>query len=348
VPDTECWLGSPPAFGQQPEQLHEAMAFGPRITGTGIMTIAPVVIGIDVSKHYLDLFDIARGQAEQWPNSCEAVEALAARFAAADAFVVFEATGCYDRRLRLALAAVGVRFARVNPRRARDFARAAGFLAKTDRLDARMLAAMGQALGHQMRGGSQAPADRERLALLHKRRDQLVAMRQQERTRLSECCDAEIAGDIEQHLAWLDTRVYAMEARIRDCIAASRELARAEALLRSVPGIGPVAAASLLACAPELGQRSAKSMAALAGLAPLNADSGLRHGRRRIRAGRKRIRDALYMAALAAVRCSTRFGDFHRRLSAAGKPPKLALIAVARKLLVTANAVLRDQVAFQA
>lgn len=312
------------------------------------MTIAPVVIGIDVSKHHLDLFDFARARAEQCPNSCEAVAALAARFAAVDAFVVFEATGCYDRQLRLALAAVGVRFARVNPRRARDFARAAGFLAKTDRLDARMLAAMGQALGHQMLGASQAPADRERLALLHKRRDQLVAIRQQERTRLSECCNAEIAADIEQHVAWLDTRVRAIEARIRDCIAASRELARAEALLRSVPGIGPVAAASLLACAPELGQRSAKSMAALAGLAPLNADSGLRHGRRRIRAGRKRIRDALYMAALAAVRCSPRFGDFHRHLSAAGKPPKLALIAVARKLLVTANAVLRDQVAFHA
>lgn len=312
------------------------------------MTIAPVVIGIDVSKHYLDLFDIARGQAEHCPNSCQAVEALAARFAAADAFVVFEATGCYDRRLRLALAALGVRFARVNPRRARDFARAAGFLAKTDRLDARMLAAMGQALGRQMRDGSGVSAERERLALRHKRRDQLVAMRQQERTRLSECGNAEIAADIAQHVAWLDTRVHAMEAHIRDCIAASRELVRAEALLRSVPGIGPVAAASLLACAPELGQRSAKSMAALAGLAPLNADSGLRHGRRRIRAGRKRIRDALYMAALAAVRCSTRFGDFHRRLSAAGKPPKLALIAVARKLLVTANAVLRDQVAFHA
>jgi len=312
------------------------------------MTITPVVIGIDVSKHHLDMFDIARGQAEQCPNSCEAVEALAARFAPADAFVVFEATGCYDRRLRLALAAAGVRFARVNPRRARDFARAAGFLAKTDRLDARMLAAMGQALGRQMPGGSRVSAERERLALLHKRRDQLVAMRQQERTRLSECGDAEIAADIEHHVAWLDTRVRAMEARIRDCIAASRELARAEALLRSVPGIGPVAAASLLACAPELGQRPAKSMGALAGLAPLNADSGLRHGRRRIRAGRKRIRDALYMAALAAVRCSTRFGDFHRRLRAAGKPPKLALIAVARKLLVTANAVLRDQVAFHA
>lgn len=312
------------------------------------MTIAPVVIGIDVSKHHLDLFDIARERAEQCPNSCEAVAALAARCAAADAFVVFEATGCYDRRLRLALAAVGVRFARVNPRRARDFARAAGFLAKTDRLDARMLAAMGQALGRQMQSGTQPTADRERLALLHKRRDQLVAMRQQERTRLSECGDPETAADIAHHVAWLDTRVRAIEARIRDCIAASRELTRAAALLRSVPGIGPVAVASLLACAPELGQRPAKSMAALAGLAPLNADSGLRHGRRRIRAGRKRIRDALYMAALAAVRCSPRFGDFHQRLRAAGKPPKLALIAVARKLLVTANAVLRDRVAFHA
>lgn len=276
----------------------------------------------------------------------EAVEALAARFAAADAFVVFEATGCYDRRLRLALAAVGVRFARVNPRRARDFARAAGFLAKTDRPDARMLTAMGQALGRQMLGGSEVLGGSRASAA--RERHGAAPQKTRPAGRHAPAGAHPAQRMLRRLVAWLDTRVRAIEARIRDCIAASRELTRAEALLRSVPGIGPAAAASLLACAPELGQRPAKPMAALAGLAPLNADSGLRHARRRIRAGRKRIRDALYMAALASVRCSPRFGDFHRRLIAAGKPPKLALIAVALKLLVTANAVLRDQVAFQA
>lgn len=310
------------------------------------MTIAPVVVGIDISKHHLDVFEATLGRAEQWPNSAEAVEPLAARFAAAGAFVVFEATGCYDRHLCRGLEAAGVSFARVNPRRARDFAKAAGFLAKTDRLDARMLAAMGQALGRSLAAPHQAGAAGERLALLHKRRDQLVAMRQQERTRLSECCDGEIAADLEHHLAWLDGQVRAIEARIRACIAASRELKETEPLLRSVPGIGPVAAACLLALAPELGQRSAKSIAALAGLAPFNADSGQSRGQRHIRGGRKRIRDALYMAALAAVRTSPRLGRFHRTLIAAGKPPKVALIAVARKLLVTVNAVVRDRVPY--
>lgn len=328
------------------------------------MTIAPVVVGIDISKHNLDVFDAALERAEQWPNSAAAVEPLATRFAATGAFVVFEATGSYDRHLRLGLAAAGVAFARVNPRRARDFAKAAGFLAKpvlgpakgrtrgTDRLDARMLAAMGQALGQALGRSLGAPhqagAASERLALLHKRRDQLVAMRQQERTRLSECWDGEIAADLEHHLAWLDEQVGAVEARIRACIAASDELKQAEPLLRSVPGIGPVAAASLLAFAPELGQRTGKSIAALAGLAPFNTDSGQSRGQRHIRGGRKRIRDALYMAALAAVRTSPRFGRFHRTLIAAGKPPKVALIAVARKLLVTANAIVRDRVPYHA
>ncbi len=313
------------------------------------MTIAPVVVGIDISKLHLDVFDATLGRAERWPNSAAAVEPLAARFAAAaGAFVVFEATGSYDRHLRHGLEAAGVAYARVNPRRARDFAKAAGFLAKTDRCDARMLAAMGQALGRSLAAPRQAGAASERLALLHKRRDQLVAMRQQERTRLSECWEGEIAADLEHHLAWLDDQVSAVEARIRACIAASDELKQAEPLLRSVPGIGPVAAASLLAFAPELGQRSAKSIAALAGLAPFNADSGQSRGQRHIRGGRKRIRDALYMAALAAVRTSPRFGHFHRTLIAAGKPPKIALIAVARKLLVTANAIVRDRTPYHA
>lgn len=312
------------------------------------MTIAPVVVGIDIAKHHLDVFDSVRGRAEQWSNSAAAVERLAARFAAAGALVVFEATGCYDRHLRRGLEAAGVAFARVNPRRARDFAKAAGFLAKTDRCDARMLAVMGRALGRSLAAPHPAGAASERLALLHKRRDQLVAMRQQERTRLSECWDGEIAADLEHHVAWLDDQVRAVEARIRACIAASDELKKAEPLLRSVPGIGPVAAASLLAFAPELGQRTGKSITALAGLAPFNADSGQSRGQRHIRGGRKRIRDALYMAALAAVRTNPRFGHFHRTLIAAGKPPKVALIAVARKLLVTANAIIRDRTPYHA
>jgi len=309
------------------------------------MKIHPGFVGIDVSKHHLDIFDPARG-GERVPNAAGFAAELAARFAATDSIVLFEATGLYDEALRQALAAAGVTFSRVNPGRARDFARAAGFLAKTDQVDARMLAAMAQCL----RPPSQAPADpqRERLARLNKRRDQLVAMRQQERTRRRECCDAEIIADLDGHLACLDQAIARLDRMIQQLIGEDAKLDRASRLLRSAPGIGPVTATTLIAMLPELGSRSPKSIAALAGLAPLNVDSGQFRGKRPVRGGRKRVRDALYMAAVSAARSKSRFGAFYKALRNAGKPPKLALIALARKLLVSLNAILRDQTPFHA
>ena len=309
------------------------------------MMIHPGVMGIDVSKAALDVFDAAVGRAERFANAAAAIEDLAARCAREGVFVVFEATGRYDRLLRLGLTAAGVKFARVNPLAARDFARAAGFLAKTDALDARMLAAMAQAL--RPAAQQSVAAERERLALLHKRRDQLVATRQQERTRRHDCDDPGIAASLDAHLGWLDAAIAQMETAIRALLAAHRELECQQKLLTSAPGVGPVTALTLIALLPELGQRSSKTIAALAGLAPLNRDSGERRGRRAIRGGRKRVRDALYMAALAAARSHTRFSAAYRALRAAGKPAKLALIAIARKLLVTLNAIARDQRAFQ-
>jgi transposase len=304
------------------------------------MRIHPGFVGIDVCKHHLDIFDPALG-GERVANTAASAAALAARFAASGARVLFEATGIYDEALRQALAAAGVSFSRVNPGRARDFARAAGFLAKTDQVDARMLAAMAQCL----QPPPQPPADaqRERLARLSKRRDQLVAMRQQERTRRRECHDSEIAADLDGHLASLDQAIIRLERIIARLIDGDADLARAGRLLRSVPGIGPVAATTLIALLPELGSRSPKSIAALAGLAPLNADSGLFRGKRPVRGGRKRVRDALYMAAVSAARSSSRFAAFYKALRQAGKPPKLALIALARKLLISLNAIIRDQ-----
>lgn len=309
------------------------------------MIIHPGVIGIDISKGHLDLFDGSRGLAERCANNAASVAALAERCAQSASFVLFEATGRYDARLREALAARGVAFARVNPARARDFARAAGFLAKTDAVDARMLAAMASCLRP---GAEVAPSPaRERLALLHKRRDQLVATRQQERTRYGECTDRMICADVEEHLRFLDTQIAALERAIAAALAADARFARLAALLRSAPGVGAVTATTLVALMPELGQRSPKAIAALAGLAPLNCDSGQRRGKRSIRGGRKRVRDALYMAALSAVRSPSRFRAHYQALRTAGKPAKLALVAVARKLLVTLNAIIRDQKAFQ-
>jgi transposase len=309
------------------------------------MIIHPGYVGIDVSKHHLDVFDAVNG-ARRVANTAEAIGGLAAGFAEAGDFVLLEATGAYDRALCRALETAGVRYARVNPGRARDFARAAGFLAKTDPVDARMLAAMAQAL--EPAAQPAVDPERERLAKLGKRRDQLVAMRQQERTRRRECSDPQTAGDLDRHLAFLDAAVAALDQQIKALIAESARLAMAARLLRSAPGIGPVAAATLLALLPELGTRSPKTIAALVGVAPLNADSGTSRGRRPIRGGRKRVRDALYMAVVTAVRSNTPLADFYKRLRQAGKAPKYALIALARKLLVVLNAMLRDQVPFHA
>ena len=191
-----------------------------------------------------------------------------------------------------------------------------------------------------------APA-RERLALWHKRRDQLVAMRQQERTRRSECQDQEMTALLDSHIALLTREIAAVEHKLKALMAADEDLNRTRERLQSVPGVGPVTATTLLALLPELGQRSSKALAALAGLAPFNHDSGQRRGTRQIRGGRKRVRDALYMAAVTAARSNTRLAAFVKALRQAGKPPKLALIALARKILVILNAIIRDNSSFQ-
>lgn len=309
------------------------------------MTIHPDVVGIDVSKHHLDVFDATQDRGERLLNAAEPIQALVARWSGQERLVVFEATGRYDMTLRRALEAAQVAYARVNPAQARDFARAAGFLAKTDALDARMLASLGAAL--RPRPAPPIDPGRQRLVLLHKRRDQLVAMRQQERTRRAEI-DPDLAEDLERHLAWLDQAVTDFDHRIADLIAAEPSLRQTRALVQSIPGVGPVTAATLMALVPELGQRSPKAIAALAGLAPFNHDSGKQRGQRAIRGGRKRVRDALYIAAVSASRSNSRFKTAYKALRDAGKPAKLAFIALARKLLITANAVIRDQQPFRA
>lgn len=293
------------------------------------MIIHPGFVGIDVSKHFLDVFD--NGRVERVPNTAESAAALTARWQ--ESFVLFEATGRYDACLRRALEAAGVSFARVNPARARDFARATGQLAKTDAIDARMLASMAQSL---------------RVARAHKRRDQLVHMRKQERTRFSECDDAELRTDIKTHIQWLSAQIDRWDVEIDRLLKHSAALTETSRRLRSIPGIGPVATATLLALMPELGTLSSKAVAALAGLAPFNVDSGQFRGLRRIQGGRKRVRDALYMAAVSAVRSNPHLKSIYLRLRSAGKPAKVALIAVARKLIVTANAILRDKTQFRA
>ena len=305
------------------------------------MTLHPDVIGIDIAKGHLDVHDRAAGTTRRIANSAAMAAELAAALTDRDCLVVFEATGRYDAVLRHALGEAGVAHARVNPEQARHFARASGLKAKTDAIDARMLAE----LGSRMALRREEPADpaRARLGLLTRRRDQLVAMRKQERVRVGHEDDALLAADLAAHIAWLDAAIARIEREIADLVRSNQSLREAEALLRSAPGIGPVTAAVLIGQLPELGRIGASAIAALAGLAPYNNDSGAWRGKRSIRAGRSRVRTALYMAAVSLGRTTSPIASFYQRLRRAGKPPKVALIATARKLLVTLNAIVRNQ-----
>lgn len=304
------------------------------------MIIPARCVGIDVSKQYLDIFDAGLGVPERIANATQAITQIVARWRC-DVLVVFEATGVYDLALREALSQAGIRFARINPARARDFARASGQLAKTDPIDARMLATFAQAM--QPATEPAANPARNALARLAKRRDQLVLMRAQEKNRRSEADDRAIADRIGRLIEVLDSEIVQIEADIKVLIKTEPEISDDAQLMRSLPGVGPVACMQLIAQMPELGKVGPKQVAALAGLAPFNVDSGAFRGKRKIAGGRKRVRDALYMAALNAVRRAEPFKSFYARLRQAGKPAKLALIAVARKMLTVLNAMMRDR-----
>jgi transposase len=308
------------------------------------MTIPQVTLGIDVSGDFLDAFDHPGGRSRRFGNDRQGIAALIGWARRLGAFVVLEATAPCDRLLVRALETAGLGFHRANPGRARDFARSIGRLAKTDRVDARMLAAYGAAV--PLRPTVPVPPERLALQGLMARRDQLVAMRKAERIRLKAAPDPFVADSIKAMIVAFDEAIEKIEQRIERTVAQSPDLAGRKAVLRSVPGIGPVAAGVLLAGLPEIGQIDRRAVAALAGLAPIARDSGTMRGRRHVRGGRKRIRDALYMAALAAVRTQP-WKPIYQAMRDAGKPPKLALIAIARKLLVSLNALMRNHIAAQ-
>ena len=307
------------------------------------MSIAQSFIGIDIARTRLDIFDEARGPLAI-ANAPDAVAAFLASLCGRSVTVVFEATGPYDRGLREGLAAAGIPAIRVNPGRARDFARAAGYLAKTDAVDARMLAAMGRAIA--MPPAEPVDPQREEINALARQRDWLVELRAQEKTRLPQASAQPVRASIEGHIAWLDRQIRAIETALETLIEATPELRATKRLLQTAPGVGPVTATILIAQIPELGRRSPKTIAALAGLAPLNNDSGDKRGRRSIKGGRRRVRRALYMAALSAIRAVPRFALAYAAIAQRAASKKVALIAVARKLLVALNAMIAKRQPF--
>lgn len=305
------------------------------------MNAEPVFVGIDVSKASLDV--AVHRPATRWTvDYTEAtLPSLVARLTAlAPALIVLEATGGLEVPLVGAVAAAGLPVVVVNPRQVRDFAKATGRLAKTDTLDAAVLAHFAAAVQPAVRPLPDAAT--QGLAAVVTRRRQLVDMLTAERNRLS-CAPLGLRKELQAHIRWLERRIAGLDTDLEHAIRTSPVWRAQEDLLRSVPGIGPIVARTLLAQLPELGTLAPKPLAALVGVAPLNRDSGLFRGRRKVGGGRAAVRAVLYMGTLAAVRFNPVLRPFYQRLRAAGKLPKVALTACMHKLLTILNALLKHQ-----
>jgi transposase len=301
---------------------------------------APVFVGVDVAKHRLDIHLRPSGESLTIDHDDENVAALVERLAAlAPTLVVLEASGGMEVRRAVALAAAGLPVAIVNPRQVRAFARAMGRLAKTDRLDAAVIAHFAEAVRPPVRP---LPDEATRhLGALVARRRQLLEMLVAERNR-RHAADPVLHERIDAHLRWLEEALAEIEQDLDGAVRESAIWRAKEELLRSVPGIGNVSARTLLAELPELGSLTRRQAAALVGVAPFSRDSGKMRGRRTVWGGRAPLRACLYMAAVAAVRGSNPLiAGFYKRLRLAGKPAKVALTACMRKLVVTLNAMLR-------
>lgn len=297
------------------------------------------VVGIDVSKKRLDVNVYGEQAVAEWDNDSLGVSQLGEWLAQAKVkLVVVEASGGVEMRLIGELAQRELPVAVVNPTRVRNFARAAGKLAKTDKIDACTIAEFGEKMEPAPKQlVSQA---RRKLAALVTRRYQLITMITAEKNRLSTTPD-DVQEWVVQHLDWLAEQMTAIESAIDECIAAESNWQEEAAVLDSVPGVGPVTSFTLLADLPELGKLNRQEIAALVGVAPFNRDSGPKKGKRRVFGGRASVRRVLYMAVLSATRHNPVIRDFYHRLLAAGKLPMVALTACMRKLLTILNAMMR-------
>jgi len=299
-------------------------------------------VGIDVSKAHLDVHVLPTGDSFRVSHDDDGLVTLIERLRpVAPVVLVLEATGGYDVTAAATLASAGLPVAVVNPRQIRDFARATGQLAKTATLDARVIALFAEAV----RPAPRPMPDEQARALgeLIARRRQLVDMLGAEQNRRRLLHDRRLQRHVDAHIAWLEEALRRLDHDLTTLIRSTPVWRETEDLLRSVPGIGPVTACTLIADLPELGHLDRRRIAALAGLAPFARDSGAFRGRRMIAGGRAHIRRVLYMATLTAIKHNPAIRVFYLRLVAAGRPGKLALTAAMRKLLTVLNAMLRDR-----
>ena len=309
------------------------------------MASSPLFVGIDVAKATLDI--ALRPSAQTWQVIYDDphVEAFVMQLnELSPTLIVVEATGGLERSLVAALVAARLPVIVINPRQARDFAKATGRLAKTDRIDAQVLAHYGEAIRPSFR--PLPDADTQQLRALVDRRRQLVDMMTAEQSRLN-TSPARVRDSIEAHLAWLQQQLASRDDDLDDMLQSSPIWRERHDMLQSTPGVGPVLSRTLMSQLPELGDLNRKEIAALVGVAPFNRDSGTWRGRRTIWGGRAAVRSVLYMSTLVATRHNPVIREFYERLLAAGKAKKVALIACMRKLLTILNAMVKNQQRWQ-
>ena len=302
---------------------------------------AKTFIGIDVSKQWLEMAAYERDYQFRCANKANAFAALLAELIdLRPALIVLEATGGLERAVVAVLHGAGLPVVVVNPRQVRDFARALGQLAKTDRLDARVLATFAAVIKPRPRPIKSQ--DEQELDALSGRRDQLVEMLSDEKNRRASAATDSVRDEIQQHIDWLRDRIAELDQQLKKLLQGSPRWQIKDQILRSTPGIGPVVSYSLLAQLPELGTLNRQQISKLVGVAPLNRDSGQQRGSRHIHGGRANVRKVLYMAALTARRCNPVIKAFYERLHAGQKPFKVAITACMRKLLTIINFMVRD------
>jgi transposase len=299
-------------------------------------------VGIDVSKAVLDVAVRPSGEAWSVPNTAEGMRRLVEQLGGmSPRLIVLEATGGLERRAVAALAAAALPVVAVNPRQVRDFARATGQLAKTDAIDAAILAFFADRIRPQLR--LLRDAETQELEALVVRRRQVVDMISAEKNRLSAAPPSKrVRTAIGKTIKWFEKQLEEIDNDIDSAVKGSSAWREKDDLLQSVPGVGKVLSRTLLSLVPELGGLDKKQLAALVGVAPLNRDSGMQRGRRSVWGGRAYARAVLYMGALAAARFNPTIRAFYARLTASGKLPKVALVACMRKLLTILNAIVRD------
>jgi transposase len=300
-------------------------------------------VGIDVSKAVLDVAVRPSGEAWSVPNTAEGMERLVEKLGGmSPRLIVLEATGGLERRAVAALAAAALPVVAVNPRQVRDFAKATGQLAKTDAIDAAILAFFADRIRPELR--PLRDAETQELEALVVRRRQVVDMISAEKNRLSAAPPSKrVRTAIGKTIKWFEKQLEDIDSDIDSAVKGSSAWREKDDLLQSVPGVGKVLSRTLLSLVPELGTLDNKQLAALVGVAPLNRDSGTQRGRRSVWGGRAHVRAVLYMGALVAARFNPTIRAFHARLRASGKLPKVALVACMRKLLTILNAIVRDR-----